>query len=81
VIKQTVVIIEAYHCRQIHTKFYQTFFSLGKLHTQMKLLGKTNVDSGVIDQRLTNFLCPADIGVKWDFNGTVLQLFMYFKKA
>jgi hypothetical protein len=29
VIKLTVVIIEAYHCYQLHTKFYQTFFSLG----------------------------------------------------
>jgi hypothetical protein len=25
----TAVIIEAYHCCQLHTKFYQTFFSLG----------------------------------------------------
>jgi hypothetical protein len=29
VIKLTTVIIEAYHCSQLHTKFYQTFFSLG----------------------------------------------------
>jgi hypothetical protein len=29
VIKLTVVIIEAYHCCQPHTKFYLTFFSLG----------------------------------------------------
>jgi hypothetical protein len=28
VIKLAVVIIEAYHCSQHHTKFYQTFFSL-----------------------------------------------------
>jgi hypothetical protein len=28
-IKLTVVIIEEYHCCQLHTKFYQTFFSLG----------------------------------------------------
>jgi hypothetical protein len=27
--KQTAVIFEAYHCYQLHTKFYQTFFSLG----------------------------------------------------
>jgi hypothetical protein len=29
VIKLTVVIIEACHCCQLHTKFYQTFFYLG----------------------------------------------------
>jgi hypothetical protein len=29
VIKLTVVIIETYRCCQLHTKFYQTFFSLG----------------------------------------------------
>jgi hypothetical protein len=55
VIKLTVLIIEAYHWCQLHTKFCQIFFSLGLRHTQMKLLGMTSVDSGVIDQRLTNF--------------------------
>jgi hypothetical protein len=29
VIKVTVVIIEAYHCCQLNTKFYQTFFLVG----------------------------------------------------
>jgi hypothetical protein len=29
VIKLTAVIIEVYHCCQLHTKFYLTFFSLG----------------------------------------------------
>jgi hypothetical protein len=29
VIKVNVVIIEAYHCCQLYTKFYQTFFTLG----------------------------------------------------
>jgi hypothetical protein len=29
VIKLTAVIIEAYHCCQLHTKFYLTFFCLG----------------------------------------------------
>jgi hypothetical protein len=29
VIKLTVVIVEVYHCCQLHTKFYQIFFSLG----------------------------------------------------
>jgi hypothetical protein len=29
VIKLTVIIIGAYHCCQLHTKFYQTFFFVG----------------------------------------------------
>jgi hypothetical protein len=29
VIKLTLIIIEAYHCCQLHKKFYQTFFLLG----------------------------------------------------
>jgi hypothetical protein len=29
VLKLTVIIIEAYHCCQLHTKCYQTFFCLG----------------------------------------------------
>jgi hypothetical protein len=28
-IKLTVVIVEAHHCCQLHTKLYPTFFSLG----------------------------------------------------
>jgi hypothetical protein len=48
VIKLSVVIIGAYHCCQLHTKFYPTFFSLGLFLMQMKLLGTTNVDFDVI---------------------------------
>jgi hypothetical protein len=29
VMELIVIIIEAYHCCQLHTKFYQTFFSVG----------------------------------------------------
>jgi hypothetical protein len=31
-IKLTVIIIEAYHCYQLHTKFYPTSFSQGYVH-------------------------------------------------
>jgi hypothetical protein len=37
---------------------YDTFFSLGKLHMQMKLLGITIVDFDVIDQQLIRFFVP-----------------------
>jgi hypothetical protein len=52
VIKLTVLIIEAYHCCELHTKFYPTFFSPCFLHMQMKLLGIINVDFDATDQRL-----------------------------
>jgi hypothetical protein len=32
-----------------------SFFSLGEFHMQMKLLGITNVDFGIIDQLLIKF--------------------------
>jgi hypothetical protein len=51
----TIVIIEAYDCCQLNTKFYQRFFSLRECYMQMKLLGLTNVDFGVIDIRLNRF--------------------------
>jgi hypothetical protein len=46
---------------------------------QVKLLGITNVDFDVIDQR--HFLYPADTGEKVEYDGTVHQLFIGFKKA
>jgi hypothetical protein len=48
---------------------------------QMKFLGITSVDFGVIDHDWSNFLYPADTGEKWEYNGTVHQLFIDFKKA
>jgi hypothetical protein len=65
--KLTVVIIGAYHCCQLHTRFYQTFFSLGQLRVKMKLLGITSVDFGVIDHRLIRFFIS---GRYWRKNGS-----------
>jgi hypothetical protein len=73
VIKLTAVIIEAYHCCQIHTTFYQTFFSLGYLHMQMKLLGTTNVDFGLTDQRLIRFSIS---GRYWRKNGRIMAQYI-----
>jgi sorting nexin-29 len=44
---------------------------------QMKLWGITNADSGVTDQRLIRQILEK----KWEYNGTVHQLFIDFKKA
>jgi hypothetical protein len=48
---------------------------------QIKLLGITNVDPGIIDQRLTKFSVSGITGEKWQYNGTVHQLYIDFKKA
>jgi hypothetical protein len=49
---------------------------------QMKLLGITNVDSGVTDQRLITFSISGRYWrKKWEYNGTVHQLFIDFKKT
>jgi hypothetical protein len=58
------------------------FFFLGYIHIQMKLLGITNVDFDVIDQRLIRFSVSGRYWRKeWEFNGTVLQVFVGFRKA
>jgi sorting nexin-29 len=49
---------------------------------QMKLLGITNVDFDVIGQRLTRFSISVRYWKKkWEYIGTVCQLFIDFKKA
>jgi hypothetical protein len=45
---------------------------------QMKLLGITSVDSGITDQI---FYIRQILEKKWEYNGTVHQLFIDFKKA
>jgi hypothetical protein len=49
---------------------------------QMKLLGITSVDFDVIGQQLIRSSIPIKIlEKKWEYNGTVHQLFIDFKKA
>ena len=52
VIKQTVVITEAYHLCQLHTKCYPISCCQGQLHMQSKLLGLISVDFNVTGQLL-----------------------------
>jgi hypothetical protein len=45
----------------------------------MKLLGITNVDFGIIDQQLIKFSVSGRYWrKKWEYNGTVHQLFIDF---
>jgi hypothetical protein len=49
---------------------------------QMKLLGISSMDFDIIDQKLIRFSVIWQIlEKKWEYNGTVHQLFIYFKKA
>jgi hypothetical protein len=48
---------------------------------QMKLLEFTSVDFDVIDQRNIGFFISGRHWRKWEYNGTVHQLFIDFKKA
>jgi hypothetical protein len=59
-----------------------SFFPLGELRMQMKLLGITSVDFDAISQRLIKFSISGRYwGKKSEYNGTVHQLFIAFKKA
>jgi hypothetical protein len=48
---------------------------------QMKLLGNANVDFDVIGQRKIRCSISVEYWKKWEYNGTVPQLFIDFKKA
>jgi hypothetical protein len=82
VIKLTAVIIVAYHCCQLHTKFYPTFFSLGIIPYAHEIMGdhecgfqrnaSTTDQIFHIRQILKKYL---------EYNSTVHQLSIHFKKA
>jgi hypothetical protein len=49
---------------------------------QMKLLGNTSVDFGVIDETTDQiFYIQQILEKKWEYNGTLCQLFIDFKKS
>jgi hypothetical protein len=56
VMKETVVIIEAYNFCQLCIKFYPTFWCQGKLHMQRKLLGIISVDCDLAGQLVIVYL-------------------------
>jgi hypothetical protein len=75
VIKLTVVVIQEYNYYKLHTKFYPLFLPQGEFHMQMKLLGN---NGSITDQIYCVHLI---LEKKWEYNGTVHQLFIDFKKA
>jgi hypothetical protein len=44
-------------------------------------LGITNADFNIIEQQLISFFIQQILEKKWEYNGTVHQLFINFKKA
>jgi hypothetical protein len=55
-----MLIIEEYHCYQLHTKFYPTTFSPSYIHKHMKLSEIITVSFDVTDQLLTIYLHTSD---------------------
>jgi hypothetical protein len=52
-IKLTVIIIEAYHCYQLHTKLYPLLFSQGEIHAETKLSGNMALSFVITNQLLS----------------------------
>jgi len=81
VIKQTAVIIEAYHFCQLYTTFYPTSCCEGWLQMHRKLLG---IVHGFQRNRSANnyIFCICQIlEKKWENNEAVRQLYIDLKKA
>jgi hypothetical protein len=80
VIKLTVVIVEAYHCYQLHTQFYP-ITSQGLSAYVDEIIGDHCGfwhNSSTTDQIFC--ICHI-IEIKWEYNETVHQLFIDFNKA
>jgi hypothetical protein len=75
-----MVIKKEYHSYQQHTKFYPIFFLKVNSIRNIQLLGNTNVDFDVTDELLIRYFA-SDNGENWEYNGTVHQLCIDFKKA
>lgn len=54
-VRLTKVIIAAYHCCQLNTKFYVAFFFENQIHIQMTLLGIVIVSVDKINQLLVRY--------------------------
>jgi hypothetical protein len=76
VIKRNAVIIEGYHCYQLHAKFYP-ILSQGKRNYWVPSVW-------ISTQHISYWwytLHSSDLGKKWKYNGTVHRLFIDFEKA
>jgi hypothetical protein len=75
VIKLIVTIIVGYHYCQLHTKF------ISRLSPHIDEIGILSVDFDVTDQQLSDFCVRQILAKKWEYNETVHQLFIDFKKV
>ena len=73
VIKQTVVLIETYHCYQNTHKYYLPSCCQRYLHLHLKLLGITSADFDIRDLLLIILFCTCQIHEK---NGKKMQQYI-----
>jgi hypothetical protein len=75
VIKQTVVIIEAYHFCQVHTKLYPTILLSRLTPYAEEIIGSQQVDFNATGQLLKPIFCIHQIlKKKLEYNEAVHQL-------
>jgi hypothetical protein len=77
-----VVIVETYHCYQLHTKFYSNIF-LSRLRLYIdEIIGGHQCWFRRNRSATDKIFCIRQIlEKKWEYNETVHQLFVDFKKA
>jgi hypothetical protein len=80
-IKLNAVIILGNRGYELHTKLFPTSFSQDEVHIQMKLLRIISVGFDVTDQLLIRSFAFVKYWIKWEYNETVHQLFVDFKKT
>jgi hypothetical protein len=79
-LKQTVVIIRAYHFCQLCTKIYPVSCCQGWVHMQRKLLGIINVDFDTTIQLLIIYSAfNKYLEKKWEYSEAVYHLFIDVK--
>jgi hypothetical protein len=80
-IKLTAVIIEVYHCCQLDTKLYPTFFSKLIVYAD-EIIGDHQYRFGCSRSMTSRIIYIHQIlEKKWEFSGMIHQLFIDFKKA
>jgi sorting nexin-29 len=81
-IKLTAVIIKAYHCYQLHIKFYSNML-LSRLSPYVdEIIGNNQCGFQCNRSTTDQIFCTGQmLEKKWEYNETVYQLFIDFKKA
>ena len=82
VIRQTIIIIEAFRFCELSTVFYLTFCGQGEHHMQRNLLGIISMDFDATGELLIIYFAVIKyLRKKWEYNEAVHQLIIDFKEA